>query len=88
MSLAVAMPMQLVNTSRAECELTNRLSKISDYLASGSEAGAYEMTEQKSDYLAERQKVLKSQRRYVQKMESLYGVLKVHIYLYRLPGIW
>ena len=25
MSLVVAMPMQLVNTSRAECELTNRL---------------------------------------------------------------
>ncbi len=27
MSLVVAMPMQLVNTSRAECELTNRLSR-------------------------------------------------------------
>ncbi len=33
MSLVVAMPMQLVNTSRAECELTNRLEQKSDYLA-------------------------------------------------------
>jgi hypothetical protein len=31
--------------------------------ANGSEAGAYEMTEQKSNYLAERQKVLRNQRK-------------------------